>query len=316
MIKIYIGIDTSNYTTSISAVTSDNEYFNIKEPLFVELGKIGVRQSDAVFLHTKNFPIIADKLFSVLREKYNDNFVIKAIGVSSRPRPIENSYMPCFMSGVAFGESFACLLNVPIFKFSHQEGHIRSSLLGAGVDVPNKFYSFHLSGGTCELLESKKTEDGFASRIISSSLDITLGQLVDRVGVMLGLKFPAGHLLEELAHKSDKKYKINIVGKENINLSGFENKAQQMYEASSSSEDIASYIYSVILAAIERMLENRKDKSLPVVFAGGVSGSKILQEYVKNICDAYFAPPSLSSDNAVGISVLTKEKFEKVSVNV
>ena len=316
MNKVYIGIDTSNYTTSVAAVTSDNQYFSVKEPLTVEYGKLGVRQSDAVFLHTKNIPTVVKRLFSLLRGKLGEDLSVSAVGVSSKPRPLENSYMPCFLSGVAIAESIAIAENIPLYTFSHQEGHIRSAIFGAGINVPDRFYSFHLSGGTCELLENTKISFGFESRIISQTLDITLGQLVDRVGVMLGLSFPAGVMLENLAIKSDKKYKVNIKGNENINLSGFQNKAEKMLVDKVPFEDIASFVYSVIMTSVERMLQARGDNTIPVIFAGGVSGSAILQKYVKSICNAHFACPELSSDNAVGVSLLAKEKFEKVSVNV
>ena len=183
------------------------------------------------------------------------------------------------------------------------------------LNSPHSFYSFHLSGGTCELLEVTKTEDGFSEKIIADSADITLGQLVDRVGVMLGLRFPCGPELEKLAEKSSARFKTKITGDKRINLSGFENKAQKMLCDGASKEDIAAFVYSVISCAIEKLLEAREDKEKIVLFAGGVSGSSIIRSHTSALCRAYFAPPALSSDNAVGIALLTKEKYYKVFHN-
>lgn len=312
MNNLWLGIDTSNYTTSVCAFFEDGKYFSVKRPLCVKPLEKGVRQSDAVFMHLKNLPSALAELFELIKEECFDNYKIRAVGVSSTPRPLEGSYMPCFLSGVSSASSIASALNVSLYQFSHQEGHVRASILGAGVDVPDRFYSFHLSGGTCELLEAKKNEFGFSLKIISESQDITLGQLVDRVGVMLGFDFPAGVHLEKLA-TSQKNINLKICGDEKINLSGFENKAKEMFDKNLPKEEIASFVYSVILSAIDKMLTVREDLMLPVVFAGGVSGSKIVQDHVQKICNAYFSPPSLSSDNAVGIALLTKEKFIKVN---
>ncbi len=313
MTKAWLGIDTSNYTTSVSAITETGEFHNIKVPLCVKANEKGVRQSDAVFMHVKNLPVAIKRLKDAIGEV--NSFEILAVGVSSRPRSIDGSYMPCFLSGVSVAESLASLLGVECYSFSHQEGHIRAALHGANVVPPERFYSFHLSGGTCELLEVQHNDFGFSESIISDSADITLGQLVDRTGVLLGLQFPCGVELEKLALNSAKKYKIRMSGNERINLSGFENKVLKMYADGECHENIASYVYCVIISAVEKMLQARDDKSLPVLFAGGVSGSKILKEYAISLCEAYFAPPSLSSDNAVGIAVLTKEKYCKVKNN-
>ncbi len=306
MNKAWLGIDTSNYTTSVSAVLESGEFYNIKIPLCVKANEKGVRQSDAVFMHVKNLPQATTELFSKIK-----GCQVLSVGVSTRPRSLEGSYMPCFLSGVSVASSIASALGVPFYEFSHQEGHIRAGLFGANSEIPEHFYSFHLSGGTCELLDVKRTTDGFEEEIISSSADITLGQLVDRVGVMLGLNFPCGVELEKLALQSERSFKIKITGDSQINLSGFENKAQRMAVDNESPIDIAKFVYDVIMSAIEKMLTQRAEPTLPVLFAGGVSGSSIVQSGVSSYCKALFAPPLLSSDNAVGIALLTREKYLK-----
>lgn len=306
MSKIWLGIDTSNYTTSVAAVTSCGRVYNIKFPLYVKENEKGVRQSDAVFMHVKNLPEAIEKLMASIRSDVS-SIELVSIGVSTRPRSVEGSYMPCFLSGVAVAKGISSSHGIPLYEFSHQDGHIRAALYGAGLDAPERFYSFHLSGGTCELLEVKKTGNAFSEKIISDSADITLGQLVDRTGVMLGLRFPCGPGLEALAVQSDATYKVKICGDKSINISGFENQVKKMSEDGVARENIAAFVYSVIYAAVEKMLTSREDVSLPVVFAGGVSGSGLLKNKISNMCNAYFAEPSLSSDNAVGIALLTKE---------
>ena len=85
-----LAFDTSNYTTSAATLTVSGEVFNSKKLLPVESGKRGLRQSDAVFAHTK-------QLYDVFQSL--DPSGIEAVGVSTRPRSVEGSYMPCFLVG-------------------------------------------------------------------------------------------------------------------------------------------------------------------------------------------------------------------------
>lgn len=309
MNRAWLGIDTSNYTTSVSAVTDTGNVYNIKIPLSVKPNEKGLRQSDAVFLHTKNLPEAMHILSENMKADNFDKTEFSAVGVSTRPRSLEGSYMPCFLSGISVAKGISVALGVPLYEFSHQEGHIRSALYGANTSVPDLFYSFHLSGGTCELLEVKKEHDGYLEKVIADSADITLGQLVDRVGVALGLRFPCGAELEKLAALSNKHYKIKIKGNSSINLAGFENIANKMLSDGTPHKDIASYVFCVIAEAVKKLLEARTDTALPVLFAGGVSGSKLVQNSVSELCDARFCASEFASDNALGVAILTKEKF-------
>ena len=99
----FVGIDTSNYTTSASVCTFEGEIIaNLKTPLPVSEGERGLRQSDAVFAHIKNMPELFDRLRTAL-----DGYNVLAVGVSSRPRRMKDSYMPCFLSGVAAASGIA-----------------------------------------------------------------------------------------------------------------------------------------------------------------------------------------------------------------
>jgi N6-L-threonylcarbamoyladenine synthase len=107
--KVVLGLDTSNYTTSLAILSLDGELIaNIKRPLKVKAGERGLRQSDALFAHTVNIPDIMKEGASFLPGKE-----IVAIGVSEKPRNQEGSYMPCFLAGVASAESIATAHGLP-----------------------------------------------------------------------------------------------------------------------------------------------------------------------------------------------------------
>ena len=122
-----LGIDTSNYTTSAAIFDEEKcEIIQQKKLLPVKEGELGLRQSDAVFAHVKQLGDIVEELFS--EEKYN----ITAVGVSTRPRDIEGSYMPCFLVGDMVTKTVSSVLGVPRYEFSHQQGHIAAALFSAG----------------------------------------------------------------------------------------------------------------------------------------------------------------------------------------
>lgn len=304
-----LGIDTSNYTTSSALYDTENGSVRQSKLLLpVKKGELGLRQSDAVFHHTKQLPIVMKKLFE------GSDAAPEAIGVSVRPRNIDGSYMPCFLCGEGFADSVSAAFGIPVYKTSHQIGHILAALYSAEkLDFVNReFIAFHVSGGTTDCLLVKPDSENILSVTeIGTSLDLKAGQAVDRTGVMLGLEFPCGKQLESLAEKSDKRYKIKpIIREGSCSLSGVENKCRKMLSDGEAPEDIASYCLQYILAAIQGMaryaLESRGD--LPVVFAGGVMSDRLIRNRLEEEFDAYFAESEFSCDNGAGTAIFAALK--------
>ncbi len=308
---VYLGIDTSNYTTSVAAYNSENGIM-ISEKLLLSVKEntCGLRQSDAVFLHVKQLGEVAKAVLSKLSE------APVAIGVSVSPCDSEGSYMPCFLVGKMLAESLSAAFNASLYYFSHQRGHIAAALYSANkLELINsEFLALHISGGTTDLLKIAPDTDKIISvDCIGRSLDIKAGQAIDRVGVMLGLDFPCGAELEILSEKSDKEFIIKpCVNGLNCNLSGLENQAQKMHDLGGSSADIAKYCLDFVGATIDKMCENAKEvfPSLPFVFAGGVMSNKKIKDNLTQKYNGYFAEPKYSSDNAAGIAILCKYRHE------
>ncbi len=314
MKKLIVGIDTSNYTTSLCIMSEDGELIaNLKRPLPVKAGERGLRQSDVVFAHIKNIPDLMCEARPYLRDSK-----ILCVGVSERPRNIDGSYMPCFLSGVAAAESISCALGVPLYRFSHQCGHIMAALYSAGKteelsNVP--FAAFHVSGGTTEMLRVSLSGDGFSAELLGGTADLNAGQVIDRVGVAMGLSFPAGRELEALALLNTKKIpkrlpKLNGLS---LNLSGLENMAIRIYEDTSDKSLVAAFVFDYIGRGLLLLAEAFTEKygDTPFVFAGGVMSNSIIKRMLSEKLTAYFAEPAMSADNAVGIACLALRKFRK-----
>lgn len=306
----FLGIDTSNYTTSVAVYNKEtNTVIQEKLLLPVKDGELGLRQSDAVFHHVKQLPIVIKKLF-------NEKIEISGIGVSTRPRNIQGSYMPCFLVGESLSENLSVIKNIPIFKTSHQVGHIIAALYSCNkLDlIKERFIAFHVSGGTtdCLLVEPDEREVVKITQI-STSLDLKAGQAVDRVGLMLGLKFPCGKELEKLALKSTKAFKINpSIKNMDCCLSGVENKCKSLQLEGNCNEDIAKYCIEYICFTIDEMIKLAIEEygKLPLVFAGGVMSNTIIKDFITKKYGAFFAQPEFSCDNAAGVAIYSalKEK--------
>lgn len=302
----YLGIDTSNYTTSAAIYDSEEgKIYQCRRLLPVKEGELGLRQSDAVFHHTKQLPEMIEGLYSI-KGKVRP----AAVSASVRPRNAQGSYMPCFLCGEGFARSLGAIGEIPVYSTSHQVGHILAALYSAEkLELRNeRFIAFHVSGGTTDCLLCEPDEDELIKiSCIGSSLDLKAGQAVDRVGLMLGLKFPCGAELEKLAVKSDKRYKIKPVLKgSDCCLSGIENKCRAMLESGEKAEDIAlyclEYISETILAMTEKAIEQYG--RLPVIYAGGVMSDRLIREkIISRIGNTYFAKPEFSCDNAAGVAI-------------
>ena len=303
-----IGFDTSNYTTSIACFDGIGGE-NCSKLLPVREGELGLRQSDAVFHHTKSLPELSGRLFSDMNGKR-----IRAIGVSTRPRAVDGSYMPCFLVGYSHARLLAQALQVPLFECSHQQGHVAASLWSAGrldlMDVPH--LAWHLSGGTTELLLVEPENRNVKCTRIGGTTDISAGQLIDRTGQLLCQPFPAGKYIDALSQSANKKdfFKVKCTGMD-FSLSGVQNKVNAYYAACSDAAETAGYALRCVCHAVQTATKNamKTYPGLPVVFSGGVASNSMLRENLSSL-NPVFAKPQFSTDNAMGVAVLAYRQLE------
>ncbi len=316
--KCFVGFDTSNYTTSLAVCDLDGKIVaNLKAPLPVASGERGIRQSDAVFSHVKNLQGLCDRLSEALRA-----FEPIGVGVSTRPRSVTGSYMPCFLSGVAAAHAFAAAKGLSVEEFSHQDGHVRAALYSSGERerlMGGDFLAFHVSGGTTEMLLVHPSGEGFELTLVGETADINAGQLIDRVGVMMGLQFPCGRELEALAvcGSFDAQRTKTVVRESDgiirCNLSGAENVAKKKLDEGSEKCEVAAYVFATVCDTLIKMAEMAEKKygKMPILFSGGVMSNRLMREKLSSRFDASFAEPEFSADNAAGIALLCRDRILK-----
>ena len=328
---IFLGFDTSNYTTSLAA-WDGTEGENVSRLLPVKAGELGLRQSEALFSHIKRLPELSDRLFAHL-----DSSQIAAVGVSTRPRGVEGSYMPCFLAGESQASVLASALHLPLYRFSHQQGHIAAVLWSAGRPelLEQDFLAWHLSGGTTELLLVHGGPGGeLDCEKIGGTTDISAGQLIDRTGQLLGLDFPAGKALDALACEASGLEKPDPGNAETspacppatasatrrdffpvkvngtaFSLSGVQNQVQNYSAKGATPGETAYFALRSVVEAVKKATRNaQKQYPLPVIFSGGVASNAMLRRAMPQ---AVFGAPRYSTDNAMGVAVLTALAYER-----
>lgn len=314
-----LGVDTSNYTTSVAAVENGKVISDRRRLLVVKDGNRGLRQQEAVFQHINNLPVLYGEVLNEIGDCRID-----AVACSVRPRPVDGSYMPVFMAGRAFADVIARTLGVPLYEFSHQEGHAEAASKGTLLEGEESYVFFHLSGGTTEAVELPEY------KLAGRTLDISFGQLIDRVGVAMGMRFPCGSEMDELALSyvessadgevlSPDLPRIKVENGE-VNLSGIESACQRiiMSEHAPYKELFCKVLFDVIADALWKMMISIKKKTGKdrFLFAGGVSSSVYirgkLQEMINSSrgeVEAQFGEPDLCRDNAVGIALIGEKKL-------
>ncbi|MBP3362027.1 MAG: DNA-binding protein [Clostridia bacterium] len=302
----YIGFDTSNYTTS-TAIYDGSSFISSRRLLDVKSGERGLRQSDALFQHVKRLPEVMDKLGQLPE--------ISAVGVSTRPRNADGSYMPVFLAGISFAKTASSVLGVPLYEFSHQDGHIMAGICSCKAYelLSERFLSVHISGGTTELLLTEYNGHSFDVEIVGGTKDISAGQVIDRVGVRLGLGFPCGKELDSLYYEASNAPVLPVSCREGFfNFSGLETKTERI---SASAPDLAKGVIDAILETLVRAIGFciKSFEIHRVLLVGGVASNSVLRKKLPERLDAdtYFAPPEMSSDNACGIAALAACAYER-----
>ena len=305
-----LGIDTSCYTTSAAMAAGGRIIAFERKLLPVPAGERGLRQSEAVFAHIKQLPEIMETAIG------EAGTLPACVCVSSSPRDGEESYMPVFLAGLAFARSAAAAAGIPLYRTTHQRGHIRAAMIGTGIDGDEPFLAVHLSGGTTDVL--LRHPDGSAEAL-GTSLDLHAGQLVDRIGVRMGLPFPSGRYLEEKARKCQAPpkalLKVSMEGG-SCHLSGCETALTALMDRGLPDEEEALEVYSVLCRTVLRMLVQAKEKTgiRRCLIAGGVASSLLLREMIGERnkkrglgLEIRFGEPKYSSDNAAGVALLGEE---------
>ncbi|NLW07961.1 MAG: O-sialoglycoprotein endopeptidase [Clostridia bacterium] len=310
----FLGLDTSCYTSSVAIVSKEGHLLaNHRRLLPVAPGERGLQQGTAVFHHLQLLPELLVTAFDEVPAAR-----IKGVAAATRPRPVEGSYMPVFTVAAGQGRILAAALRVSFHATSHQEGHIQAGLWSACWQPEGPFLAVHLSGGTSELLHVTQKTGVFEIRKMGGSLDLHAGQLVDRIGVKLGFRFPAGAQLEQLAQQAgDEKVSLtSAVRGYDFSFSGPASQAERLLAAGAPAAAVARAVEQCLANTLERVLRRAIEETgiKEVLVVGGVAANRYLRQRLSHRLEhravgasLHFAAPEHSSDNAIGVALLARE---------
>ncbi|MGM0651692.1 MAG: O-sialoglycoprotein endopeptidase [Bacillota bacterium] len=313
-----LGIDTSAYTTSLAIADQDEKLIiDQRKALPVKAGKLGLRQSEAVFAHLSNLPMLLEKC----QKKY-DSEAIVAVATAAKPRPVKGSYMPVFKVGEAFGSLLARTMGFFYLVSTHQEGHVMAGLWSAGAPE-GKYLVLHLSGGTTEIISSEEYSPGHLKlTLLGGSSDLNAGQFIDRIGQAMGLPFPSGPALEQLARNAageEIDLPVAVKGCE-ISFSGPASQAERLLQKGCDHAVLGRAVEKCIADSLCRAVSNlevKKEGYKGLLTVGGVTANRYIKDRLANKLekwDFYSSSPDYASDNAAGMAVQAARTYKQAEL--
>jgi N6-L-threonylcarbamoyladenine synthase len=305
--ELAIGIDTSCYTTSVAALNVAGLLLaDARIPLQVKPGGKGLAQSEMIFQHVRNLPVVMERL----RRAVGQQAQIVGVGVSIRPRPVDSSYMPVFLAGLGVAKSVGAALDCPVYEISHQENHLLAGLWSAQMDESLPFLAIHASGGTTEILKVSQDSGGLAIELLGGSGDLNAGQFIDRIGVALGLSFPAGPALEKLAEQAGTDYPVTppAVNGLQISFSGPESHVKRWLAKNHDPAAVAASVQRCVAESLSRALTMAIDRTgiSRILLVGGVAANLFVRSHVSAVlqqsrqAEVRWPAAEFSGDNAAG----------------
>lgn len=223
--------------------------------------------------------------------------------------------------GMAAAKAFAWAHGLPLIPVNHMAGHLMAAREVKELTYP--LLALLVSGGHTELVYVQKPGD---YKIIGETRDDAVGEAYDKVGRVMGLSYPAGREIDQLAHKGQDTYHFPraMIKEDNLefSFSGLKSAFINLHHnAQQKSEDLiledlcASFqaaVMDILMAKTKKALSSYSVKSL--VVAGGVAANQGLRERLsQDIQDVevIIPPLRLCGDNAGMIALAAAIEYEK-----
>lgn len=283
----------------------------------------GVVPEIASRMHTENITRVLEDMLSKTSMNIED---MDAIAVTYAP-----GLLGSLLVGIEFAKTLSYVYNLPLIKVNHLIGHIYANNLEKKLTYP--LLALIVSGGHTELV--KMTGD-YEFELLGETLDDAIGEAYDKVARVLGLKYPGGPRVEELALKGKPTYKMSKVINDssyNFSYSGLKssviniNHNEIMKGNVVNKEDLAKSFQDAAIEELYRKCELAiKNTGINrILIAGGVSANKYLRSELTRLVDLYngellYPRMDYCTDNAAMIAAAAyplylKKEFSDYSLN-
>jgi len=316
---IILGIESSCDDTSVS-VLKDGKILSVAVNTQLEhITFGGVIPEIASRAHLKNFPAVLDKVLGDADISLND---IEAVGVTFGP-----GLVGPLLVGVNFAKGLAFSLKIPVVPVNHIEAHICANF----IDHPEIEYPFIVlvvSGGHTEIIYVPEQE---RYELCGKTRDDAAGECIDKVSKMLGLGFPGGKILDELAGQGDKNFESFPRGMQNssdFSFSGLKTSLKYYIEKHGKqfiqkniNSIAASFMDSVTDSLVTKLFSAaEKFRCSTVLLAGGVSANSMLRSKISGMAAKkrmkfYYPHPKYCTDNAAMVAMSAYLRIKKYGID-
>lgn len=268
----------------------------------------GVVPELAARLHAQTLP----KILEQTKPYFKD---LKAVAVTSSP-----GLAVTLVEGVTMAKGVAIALNIPLIGVNHLIGHIYSLFIEKETIFP--LTVLLVSGGHTQVMEVKSLTE---IETVAKSMDDSFGESFDKVAKMMGLGYPGGPLIQELAKKGDRlKYNFTVPLHQSpliaFSYSGLKNAVRLAVEEAGENKelykDIAASFEHIatkhIVMKLKKYFKTNPPKRLAIV--GGASANLYLRGQIQDLLKPYGAELLLSelqycSDNAAMIGRVALDMY-------
>lgn len=289
-----LGIESTAHTFGVGIVTFDGKVLaNVKDTFTTETG--GLIPSDVAKHHER----LKDEILQNALKKANLSMKdISLISYSAAP-----GLPPSLMVGLRFAKELAKTHNLPLVGVNHSVCHLTIGDLICKAKDPVYLY---VSGPNTQVIAFA----GKRYRIFGETLDLGLGNMLDKFAREIGLGFPGGPKIEQLAKLSSNYVELpySVKGMD-VSFAGMLTKALKLFKTNASKEDLCFSLqetaFAMLAEVAERAMAHTGKNELLLI--GGVAANKRLGEMLDKMCkarDAVFhaVPLEFSGDQGVMIA--------------
>ncbi len=265
---VIVGIECTAHTFGVGVVSNGKILANERDMYSTESGGIVPAES------AKHHREVAEGVWALaLQAAGIDEGEIEAIAVSNAP-----GLAPCLYEGMAFAKRKSEELKVPLVGVNHCIAHLEIGRQ-EGAEDPVLLYA---SGANTQIIAYSSGK----YRIFGETLDLGVGNFIDKFARHVGIGFPGGPEIERLARGGNYlELPYSIKGMD-VSFSGMQTKLQQLYDSGVSLNDLAFSLqetaFAMLVEAGERALAHTGKKEL--VLGGGVACNSRFQEMCKIMC--------------------------------
>jgi len=287
-----MGIESTAHTFGVGIVDEDEVLANQKDMFEPEEG--GIHPREAAEHHYQHALELLNNALQEASLEYKD---LDGIAFSQGP-----GIPPCLDVGAVVARSLSKRYDIPVIGVNHCLAHISIGTRTTKAENPTTLY---ISGGNSQILDFRSGR----YRVVGETLDVALGNALDKFARDLGYPHPGGPEIEKLAEQTEEIIEMSypIKGMD-FSFSGLATEASRKI-GDVSDEVLANsfqeHSYAAIVEALERAMA--QENSSEALLTGGVAMNSRLREMVEKMCEqrgaeAYFPPAEYCMDNGVMIA--------------